>query len=226
MSLLQVGTVELEGFELPSRIGFGGRQQLAVHRLIGGVRVIDVLGRDDSALVWSGVLSGSDAAERARTLDAVRVAGDVQTLRWDAFCYSVIIAELHFDFRNPWWIPYRISCTVQRDLAQGTTVLAPSAITSVLTDLASAQSLVGSTQAEQIASVSSSLATSVSEMPVSSGALTAVQSSVEQGIQAAQVGLQSGSVSQTVSSAGSLAQLCCARGFLNRSATNILQIGV
>ena len=219
MSVLRLGPLDFNGFELPSRIGFGGSQQLAVHKLIGGSRVVDALGRDDASLEWSGVLTGSDAADRARTFDALRVAGELQTLTWDAFCYSVVIAKLHMDFRNPWWIPYKISCTVQRDLAQGESIVAPSASASALADLASAGPLLNAALAGQIANINS-LISSNSDSTVTESMIANLQDSVEQQVQEAQAGLESSDVSQLVSQAGLLAQLCCAQGFLNRSAIN------
>ena len=68
---LLLGPVAFQDFELPANIGFGGEQRLAVHCLPGGARVIDVLGRDDAEITFSGIFSGSDATLRARTL-AVR----------------------------------------------------------------------------------------------------------------------------------------------------------
>ena len=62
MGLLTLGSIVFDGFEVPSRVEFGGEQQLAVHKLIGGARVIDALGRDDAALRWRGVLSGAEAS--------------------------------------------------------------------------------------------------------------------------------------------------------------------
>ena len=225
MSLLQLGSIDFDGFELPSSIGFGGAQQLAVHKLVGGARVIDALGRDDASVEWSGVLTGSDAADRARTLDAFRVAGNLQTLTWDAFCYSVIIAKLRMDFRNPWWIPYRISCTIERDLAQGITIVPPTDTASVLADLASAGQFVGSALSGQIAATSA-LVSSTSTATSAQTSVAAISTDVSGQIQAAQIGLQSSDVGQVVLQAGLLAQLCCAQGFLNRSTTNLLQLGV
>lgn len=72
---LVIGPVALQDFEIPEKISFGGCQALAVHRLIGGERVIDVLGRDDANIVFKGTFSGQDAAARARMLDGLRTSG-------------------------------------------------------------------------------------------------------------------------------------------------------
>ena len=48
MSAYSLGSVSFRSFEVPATINVGGAQRLAVHRLLGGIRVIDALGRDDS----------------------------------------------------------------------------------------------------------------------------------------------------------------------------------
>ena len=51
--------IVFQDFELPSGINFGGRQRLALHRLPGGSRVIDALGRDDAQISFAGIFTGS-----------------------------------------------------------------------------------------------------------------------------------------------------------------------
>ena len=58
---LLLGPVAFQDFEVPCGVNFGGRQRLALHRLPGGSRVIDALGRDDAQISFSGIFSGSDA---------------------------------------------------------------------------------------------------------------------------------------------------------------------
>src|ERR1700759_4325505 len=95
---LLLGSVTFQDFELPPRIVFGGAQRLAIHRLPGGARVIDAMGRDDGEISWSGAFSGADAADRARQLDLVRAQGAVLPLAWDAFAYLVVIARFAADY--------------------------------------------------------------------------------------------------------------------------------
>src|SRR5579875_259637 len=123
-SALILGTISFRDFEIPECITFGGRQTLAVQRLIGGGRVVDVLGRDDDTISFSGTFAGPDATARARTLDAMRVAGQELPLVWDVFYYTVVIASLKADYLNPWWIPFRLVCAVVRDEASSP-LLAP-----------------------------------------------------------------------------------------------------
>jgi hypothetical protein len=53
--------------EIPSKINFGGKQNLVTHELIGGNRVIDAMGKSDSALAWSGMFTASGRQAAANT---------------------------------------------------------------------------------------------------------------------------------------------------------------
>ena len=114
---LLLGPIAFQDFEVPSRITFGGTQRLAIHRLPGGARVIDALGRDDAELSFAGIFSGTDATLRARAIDELRSAGLPLPLTWNVFFYTVVIASFEADYRAQNWIPYRIRCTVLRDEA-------------------------------------------------------------------------------------------------------------
>ena len=218
MSLLTLGNVALDGFEVPSRVEFGGKQRLAVHTLIGGARVIDVLGRDDAPLRWRGVLSGAGAGDRARTLDAMRVAGSLQSLTWDAFCYIVVISELKLSFCNSWWIPYEIVCTVQQDLAQSSTISSLTLAASVVDDLAAAIQLLNPSEASDVEAISS-LISFGQQSTVSS--ISGVQFAVTQDIADAETDLACADIAEVGSSAGWLGQLCLAQGFLCGSLANV-----
>jgi hypothetical protein len=135
---LLLGPVAFQDFEVPCGVNFGGRQRLALHRLPGGSRVIDALGRDDAQISFSGIFSGSDATLRARSLDQLRVAGIALPLTWDVLFYTVLISEFQASYRNGWWIPYRIVCTVLRDEASELVQLATSLATTALTDVGAA----------------------------------------------------------------------------------------
>ena len=114
-----LGPVAFLGFEVPERITLGGKQRLAVHTLPGGTRIVDAMGPDDGELAWSGMISGIDAVERVRQLDELRRAGQALPLGWDGWRFTVIISRFEADCASPWWVPYRISCTVlsEGDLA-------------------------------------------------------------------------------------------------------------
>ncbi len=116
-----LGPVVFSGFEVPERITLGGKQRLAVHTLPGGARIVDAMGPDDGELAWSGTFSGAGASERVRQLDRLRRVGLALPLAWDGWRFTVIISEFEADSANPWWVPYRISCTV---LSEGDLVVA------------------------------------------------------------------------------------------------------
>lgn len=118
-NIVSLGDVDLAGFEIPEKITVGGQQQMTVHKLTGGERVIDMMGRDDKSMDWSGYLQGHDAVARAQQLDQMRVDGDVQSLMWATYDFSVVIASFECDYQQGgFWLPYRISCTVLRDEAK------------------------------------------------------------------------------------------------------------
>lgn len=136
--VLLLGPVTFQDFELPASINFGGKQRLALHRLPGGGRVIDALGRDDAQIHFSGIFSGSDATLRARSLDELRAAGTPLPLTWDVFFYTILISDFRADYRNGWWIPYQITCTVIRDEAADLAQPIGSLVTATLADVGAA----------------------------------------------------------------------------------------
>jgi hypothetical protein len=124
---LVLGAFQFGGLEIPEEIRIGGSQRLSVHELVGGVRVIDAMGRSDRALEWSGLLLGSgkdakgntvatSAIDRARYLDTVRASGVAQPLIWSAFTYLVVVREFEASYKKAYHIPYRIVCEVISDL--------------------------------------------------------------------------------------------------------------
>jgi hypothetical protein len=141
-----LGLVTLEAFEIPSTIAFGGKQRLAVHDLPGGGRVIDVLGGAEADITFAGIISGSDADTRAQLLDAVRISGTSLPLSWGEQYFIVIISEADFDYRKPWWIPYRLRCVVQSNLVYAAASTAFSAVTSITANLASAAGFLTTAQ--------------------------------------------------------------------------------
>ena len=135
---LLLGPISFRDFEVPPSINIGGTQRLVVHRLPGGARVIDALGRDDSDITFSGVFSGPDATLRARLVDEMRVSGLPMPLTWDVFFYSVIIKKFEADYRCGWWVPYHVTCTVVSDEASSAKELVISLEDDVLSDVTTA----------------------------------------------------------------------------------------
>jgi hypothetical protein len=114
--VLTLGPILFADFEIPDKIsGIGGKQMLAVHKLPGGSRIVDAMGRDDAPLKWSARFRGSDAETRARLADFLRVQGQPIELAWSRFRYTVVIDEFEADYEQPFEIPYSITCLVVQD---------------------------------------------------------------------------------------------------------------
>ena len=109
---LVLGPVVFQGFEVPSRLQFGGRQRLVVHELPGGGRVVDAMGAEEEPVSWSGVVSGPDAEERVRVLERLRRSGAVLPLSWEGWLFTVIIESFEVGAMNPAWIPYKLQACV------------------------------------------------------------------------------------------------------------------
>lgn len=128
-----IGGVGLTGLEVPARMPFGGDQRLVVHKLPGGGRVVDVLGRDDRDIEWSGYFTGSNAVSRALQLDALRIAGRQVVLTWGSFRRQVILKTLDVEYGSAGsLLPYRVVCVV---VAVGPTTSTPTLLSSIATDI-------------------------------------------------------------------------------------------
>ena len=236
--VLLLGPIIFKDFEVPAGINFGGTQRLAIHRLPGGTRVIDSLGRNDADLSFVGIFTGSDATLRARAIDELRSLGLPLPLTWDVFFYSVVIDSFQADYLNSTWIPYRISCTVIRDEASALIETAASLAISTLADVSSAVALAAAGNVD-LSNAQSALATSGA---ITSG--TAAFSSAQSSISGAQVDLATGlaastaslsianldsastadagiaSMRQATDAAGQLSQITQARSYIGRAAIN------
>jgi hypothetical protein len=239
-----LGLVTLESFEIPATIAFGGKQRLAVHELPGGGRVIDVLGGTDTDITFSGIISGSDADTRAQLLDAIRVTGTSMPLSWGEQYFIVIIAEADFDYRKPWWIPYRLRCVVQSNLVYTAASTAISALASITANLASAASFLTPGQPTLTAAQTSLAQTGAATYGTGSygqsvNALTAAQSAVSNDVATSGAGLPNLDLGLTgqdpaaaasvmtnaTTTAGSLAALTSAQGYVGSAMSALQNIG-
>jgi hypothetical protein len=216
---LTLGPVAFAGFELPSSITLGGKQRLAIHKLPGGIRIIDAMGPDPADLGWSGIFTGPDAADRARILDTLRVAGLQLLLSWDAFLYTVVIESFEADYRSPWWIPYRLSCAVVRDEAAAVIGALVSDALAITDDLASA----GSFATAATAAVSAPGATTVGTAAYSAAtaSLTAAVGGIDSQIASAEPAISANDVPTAAAACGQLAQLTAARAYVARATRNL-----
>ncbi|MCK8648891.1 hypothetical protein M1M06_07515 [Ralstonia insidiosa] len=117
---LQLGDFVFDRQEIPESTPFGGEQALVVHRLVGGVKVVDSMGAFSDEITWSGWLLGENALARARQLDAMRVSGQVVVLQWSELSFAVVVRRFLPDFQRFYQIPYRITCEVVEDLTLST----------------------------------------------------------------------------------------------------------
>ena len=223
---LTLGPVAFAGFELPSSITLGGRQRLAIHKLPGGLRVIDALGPDPADLAWSRHLhraglpptahAGLESGCAARWM---RWAGLPLLLAWDAFFYTVVIESFEADYRSPWWIPYRLSCAVLRDEAAVLVTAALSLAPTIAADLASA-GLFASAAALAVSKPGATSAGTASYAAATARVNTTV-SSLNSQIAAAEPALHVPDVPSAMAAAGQLAQLTAAHAYTARAARNL-----
>jgi hypothetical protein len=237
--VLLLGPVLFQDFEIPSGINFGGRQRLALHRLPGGSRIIDTLGRDDAQISFSGIFAGSDATLRARSLDELRAAGIVLPLTWDVFFYTVLISEFHADYRSGWWIPYRITCTVLRDEASALMEPTVSLAGAVLSDISTGANYALDAGLD-LSALQSTLATPDAWMrgtaayTVAQSSLDDAQSSIDASINSANTTLENANIAnsstpqdsvtgllEASSATGQLSSLMCTRSYVRRAAINL-----
>ena len=129
---LTLGDFKFSRLEIPENISFGGEQHLVVHEFIGGVRVIDAMGRSDKPLEWGGLMRGDSALGRARYLDGLRIAGKPLALKWHEMSYNVVIQSFTANFERYYQIPYHISCVVVQDLTTPVNVISADSITGLI----------------------------------------------------------------------------------------------
>lgn len=109
---LVLGDFEFLDFEVPERLALPGRQKTVLHQMVGGKRVIDVLGVEYDPLSWSGVITGSESGDRVKALERMRDAGEKLTLTLDDYSFTVVITSFtpvyEFIYRRPFSIEVAI----------------------------------------------------------------------------------------------------------------------
>ncbi len=176
---LNLGDFQFARFEIPEVIAFGGEQSLVVHALVGGTRIVDVMGEAPAPLEWSGFFVGTNALQRALQLDQMRKAGKPLKLTWSQLTYTVVIRAFRADFVLAYRIPYRITCeVVSDDLAPIAQSVDASPAQLVSDDMSSATTLGGSigddTLTGLLAASSTAIAAAGDLNVATSGALNSV----------------------------------------------------
>lgn len=115
---LIIGTLILQGYEVPSHITIGGSQAITMHKLPGGGRILDAMGPDDGSVAWRGLFIGPGAAQRARSLDIMRTQGLPQVLSFGDYTFKVVIVHYEYDYQERGAIiNYRIRMEIVSDPA-------------------------------------------------------------------------------------------------------------
>lgn len=109
---LKLGDFQFADFEAPERLSIPAKQKTVIHQMIGGKRVIDVLGVEYDALSWSGIISGAKAGDRVTTLEKMRDAGKVLKLTLGTYSFNVVITSFtpvfEFIYRRPYTLEVAI----------------------------------------------------------------------------------------------------------------------
>ncbi|MFG1388803.1 hypothetical protein [Xanthobacter versatilis] len=177
---LSLGGVRFSDWELPERIPFGGRHHVAVHRMIGGKRVVDALGPDPRPLSWSGRFRGANALSRARSLDTMRASGRQVSCTYMGLHYLVVVTNVNFDAERPYEVPYTVTCEVVQDSAQSVISSVISGLGALMSgDLATATGIItGAVGTAAVSTVSSAVAAAGDLSMPTSTTLAALSSSV------------------------------------------------
>jgi hypothetical protein len=240
-SPIRLGSIDLQDFEIPQSVRFGGRHRLSVHVLAGGRRIVERLGPDDDEIEFQGTFSGPTAEARARAFDNLRLSGEIVWLTWDSFRRQIIISRFIAEFHNPWWIPYKISCVVVHQTHNG---WADSASTAAIlfADLsnamsAAAGSTISLTSIEAILSTSNPLTPGTADQTDATATLGSTLAIINQQIDQQSANLSTPALSvtrmsdfsqsyiSTVGYAASLATAVNVRSYVGRIAVNIVGSG-
>lgn len=236
-SPLTIGSINLQDFEVPTCIRYGGHQRLAIHRLLDGGRVVEPLGPDESEIQFDGVFTGQHAIARARTLDQLRSSGAVVKLTWHSYQYPIILRKFRADYSNAWWISYSLSCVVLMH-ASGLSSSATTIEAAIASDISTAASALASMGIELGAMSTATTAAgalvlgttaNVQAAAAAAGTLAAVNLAIAAASQAIASNSQgqsdasffATSVSTQLANVGTLATATTAQSYVGRIAMNI-----
>ena len=201
---LIIGPLILQGHEVPNHITIGGSQAVTIHKLPGGGRIIDAMGPDDGTVAWRGLFIGPNAAQRARSLDGMRVQGAPQVLSFGDYSFNVIIVHCEYDYQERGAIiNYRVRAEIvpnlpdlittspdidvalQDDLDVGQSLIVASAAAA-----ATYASLVGKSDAAKITASAYGLTTIAAVLSTTGIAAAAAPSSTVAADKGLQIGLE------------------------------------
>lgn len=140
---LKLGDFTFQNFEIPASISLGGEQVLVIHRLPGGTRVVQSMGRDDAPIGWSGSMYSQDALDRMRQLDLMRTKGEPLNLTFMGLSYLVVIKSFLPRVERSYRVQYTIEVVVVVDKTQAQQQAGTTSIDSAIRSDASAASTLG-----------------------------------------------------------------------------------
>ena len=153
IDVLTLGGFVFTDFSVPDLLPAGGHQAMVVHKLPGGNRVIDTLGRDDNDIIWRGQFFEQNALNKVIQLDAMRMAGQALTLTFAGQSRQVVISQFIYSIRRfPMWVEYAITCTVYQQ-SPGTSAADSSGIDNAASNDASQGSNIAQNAASNPSSV-------------------------------------------------------------------------
>jgi hypothetical protein len=114
-----LGGFTFKDYAIPESVPQGGEHNFVVHKLIGGGRVINAMGPDDSDITWHGRFQGNGAVAQALAIEQLRKSGSQVPLFIDSQFYMVGVRKFEWDYQRSYQILYKISCVVATMSAPG-----------------------------------------------------------------------------------------------------------
>lgn len=95
---VRIGSVMLTGMAVPSGVTIGGQQQITIHRLPGGDRVIDLGGNDPNRIEMEGIFLGPSSQVRAEALVKMRRDGQLVLLQVAGLSMRVYVQTFRYTY--------------------------------------------------------------------------------------------------------------------------------
>lgn len=138
-----LGDFEFTHAEVPESITPAVGQQIAIKKFVGGKRSIDVMGKDDQEITWSGILAGPNALQRAEYLRYLTAQGNPLMLTFFDLKFSVLISKFSPQIERYYRVPYEISFVIIEDLSNPVTTAYPAGfLDAIYDDLALVSDLI------------------------------------------------------------------------------------
>ena len=153
--------VTLTGAQAPSDFTVGGAQQVVIHKLPGGDRVINAIGNDPNRLTLAGTFFGPNTASYYTQLVSYRATGTPQTLSIMGQSILAVVVGFRYTLtQRGAVVPYSIELEVIPQLASTQSIAGTSALSSLIgLDAASALTSVTTTIAGAATYVESAVGT-------------------------------------------------------------------